>query len=179
MGGEIEKELEVKTPIFVTDEKFEDKVACFDWKKNEIKISQPALTSIRDSMRSKGASADEIRQELTRQIIEIVPHEFLHAGQYAKVKNPPRNATSEQLAVIESWRKNFDNYLDISESKKKYGSTNAYAEQPIEKSANNLMTDIERHFQKWRTNRKNVKPSTPESLVKQDINEKKGVKNKG
>lgn len=181
MGAEVQKqtnlqlETEVKTPIFVIDEKFEDRIAGFDWTKNEIQISYPVLISVRDEMKSKGASAEEIGQELIRQIIEVVPHEYLHAGQYAKAKKPFKTATPEQLAVAESWGKNFDNYLYVSDSIKQYGSISAYAKQPIERSANNLMTDIDRYYQKYRADKKVVKAPDKHILAKQETPAKQGV----
>lgn len=172
MGEEVQREIslelktEVKTPIIITDEKFEDKIAYYDWRKNEIALSRPILTSLRDSMKSKGDSDDKIKRELVRQIIEVIPHEYLHAGQYAAVKNPPKDATPEQLAVIKKWANNFANYLDISESKKRYGSTKEYAQQPIEDSAFHLMWDIDKYLQKEFPSTETIKPPTENTVAK-------------
>lgn len=181
MGEKVQKEVnlvlktEVKASIIVTDEKFEDKIAHCDYEKKEITISRPSFTSLQESMKKKGDSDDKVKWEFVRQITEVIPHEYLHAGQYAVAKNPPKNASPEQLAVIKKWENNFANYLDISESKKRYGSTKKYAQQPIEDSAYHLMWDIDKYLQREFPNTETIKPPKEINVAKRKAHTKQGV----
>jgi hypothetical protein len=170
LGEDIKNVLKVNPSIAITDEKFEEQIGFYDEDKNQITISSPYFTSLKESMKNKGDSEDEIKQELLRATLEVVSHEYLHAAQYVFIKNPPTNATPEELAVLTRWRKNLDNYLTISDSKKLYGSKNEYAKQPAEKSAYNLMIDIDMYLQKWFDNRKDKKILT----LKQENHASKG-----
>lgn len=149
VGEEIQNELKVKTTIVVSEKALEDNAAAnFESKNKRINFSYPEL--IRVLNLNKGRSEDTIKNEMVKYIIfSILTHEYWHSEQFAMIENPPKNATPKQLATIQAWRQNSNNFITISKSMKSCGSLKDYATQPIEDSANHFNEEAERYFEQW------------------------------
>lgn len=155
LGEEIQKALETNVSQEISDKHFINKGAFYSDKTKTITFSQSGFEDFYRSLQSVGVPKNKIKQKLLLEIIKQIAHEYGHAAQYDFIKNPPKNATPEQLALIEKYEKNNKEYLDTTDSIILYGSIERYASQPMEASPHKLEIDIEEHFNKWNKSRKN------------------------
>lgn len=157
LGSNVDKVLKTGASLIVTDEKFDDRAGFYERDKNRITISHPYFTRLQESLDALGVPEEKIKQSLLKETVEIVAHEYWHAAQYAFTKNPPQKATPQELVTIAKYKKNFEGTLDPTDSITLHGSADKYATQPLEKSAFDLMADIDEHINTWQDNRKSLR----------------------
>lgn len=175
LGEEIQKVLQTNVSQEVSDKNFVDKVAFYDDETKKITVSYPKFENFYDLFQRKETPKDKIKQKLFAAITETIAHEYMHAAQFACIKNPPKNATPEELAMRAKYKKNSEGYLNAADSVTLYGSFVKYFSQPLEIGPKILEADIEEHIDDYFNNNKKPKLLTRSLQSKQKNHAKQGT----
>lgn len=158
IGKDVRKSLNVNVPQKISDQQEGSAIAFYDRKDKDITVSYTAIKSIQEEMEKTGTPKDKMKQELLRETLGVLSHEYWHAKQADLIQNTPANASSEEKAIIKQYEENYQNGISIEKSVKLFGTREAYTKQPVEKSAYDMSMDVNTHIDHWYAKRNQTTP---------------------
>lgn len=154
LSSGIKKTLGVKTSVSISDNVEKNGTGFYNRETDEIEISYSQFKSYKDHLEKTGTLTEKLKQQLVKHIIGTITHEYWHSKQNTLTTTTPAGATPQEIAIIKKYSENNMHYLTFQRSLKFFGSTDKYTQQPKEKSAFDMETDIYTFIDKWYANKK-------------------------
>lgn len=149
LSADMKKAYNVNTSHITITEDVGSLAGGYNQKIDKVIIPYSTYTSMKDGLEKAGVPKEKMQQELAKALVGTIAHEYWHAKQIDLTKNPPSNASPEELANIAAFKDNSENYLSGFYNFKMSGSGKDYTEQPLEKSAYELEASVDKHIDDW------------------------------